>query len=479
MKNIKDLSKKTWFKVGKWKEPVFLQDVIVAAYLKSKGKSVLAYYPKTYLVAGFKQFMLLSEFNDLKEKIKDELTTNPLKIAKEIKTEVRLAVGNLNSFKPKKLNKNILGQYGDLVAVHASQSLRFIILGYVLEESYSQLLQKNFSLNQKSFSPQSLLAVVALPKKIMPMIAENLSLHQMAIKLKGGKSINQDLYWHAEKFGWMNSICWWDQPFDEQHYFLAAKQLVLGNPKKELARIIQTRKKQNQKANAILKVLKKKYPIAWQYIDIIRSLADLREESWDAVSQAGVRLRPLFSALAAKHGLSYNQLMMLTFEEMKQLIVGLKPVKIDELNQRIYCFGIFSQATKKNHSVIFSGKPAERLSNLIESKSKGIFSSLKGSPIWPGIVKGRARILRSPDEIKKIKVGEILVCPMTDPDYMPAIKKAKALVTDQGGVLCHAAIVARELQNVCLVGTQVATNLIKDGDWIEVNADEGIVRKLK
>ena len=67
---------------------------------------------------------------------------------------------------------------------------------------------------------------------------------------------------------------------------------------------------------------------------------------------------------------------------------------------------------------------------------------------------------------------------MTDPDYMPAIKKAKAIITDQGGVLCHAAIVARELQKICVVGTQIATKNFKDGDLVEVDAIKGIVRKL-
>ena len=68
---------------------------------------------------------------------------------------------------------------------------------------------------------------------------------------------------------------------------------------------------------------------------------------------------------------------------------------------------------------------------------------------------------------------------MTRPEFLPIMKKAGAIVTDEGGVTCHAAIVSRELKIPCIIGTQVATSQLKDGDFIEVNADKGYVRKLK
>ena len=61
---------------------------------------------------------------------------------------------------------------------------------------------------------------------------------------------------------------------------------------------------------------------------------------------------------------------------------------------------------------------------------------------------------------------------------MPGIRKAKAIITDQGGVLCHAAIIARELQKICLVGTQIATKVLRNGNLVEVDANKGIIRKL-
>jgi pyruvate,water dikinase len=68
---------------------------------------------------------------------------------------------------------------------------------------------------------------------------------------------------------------------------------------------------------------------------------------------------------------------------------------------------------------------------------------------------------------------------MTMPDFAPAMKKAAAIVTDEGGLTCHAAIISRELGKPCVVGTKFATRLLKDGDMIEVNANHGIVKKVK
>ena len=95
------------------------------------------------------------------------------------------------------------------------------------------------------------------------------------------------------------------------------------------------------------------------------------------------------------------------------------------------------------------------------------------------VVRGKIRILLNPLEINRIRNGEVLVAPMTSPEYVFAMKKAVAIVTDTGGLTSHAAIVSRELKKPCIVGTKFATKIFKDGDFVEVNANTGIVRRLK
>lgn len=106
-------------------------------------------------------------------------------------------------------------------------------------------------------------------------------------------------------------------------------------------------------------------------------------------------------------------------------------------------------------------------------KKRGLKIILKGIPASPGIANGRVRIILDPKECRKMKKGEILVTEMTNPLFMPAIKKAKAIVTDIGGLLCHAAITAREMKIPCIVNTKKATKIFKNGQKIIVNAKKG------
>jgi pyruvate,water dikinase len=78
--------------------------------------------------------------------------------------------------------------------------------------------------------------------------------------------------------------------------------------------------------------------------------------------------------------------------------------------------------------------------------------------------------------LNKVREGDVLVAPMTTPWYLPAMKKAGAFITDEGGITCHAAVVAREFKKPCIIGTKDATKILKDGMKIEVDADKGIVR---
>lgn len=100
---------------------------------------------------------------------------------------------------------------------------------------------------------------------------------------------------------------------------------------------------------------------------------------------------------------------------------------------------------------------------------------LKGGAASIGIASGTVKIIHSPKEIDKISSGDVLVTEMTTPDYVPAMKRAAAIVTDLGGRTCHAAIVSRELGIPCVVGTQTATKDLKDGQVITVDGAKGVV----
>lgn len=104
---------------------------------------------------------------------------------------------------------------------------------------------------------------------------------------------------------------------------------------------------------------------------------------------------------------------------------------------------------------------------------------IRGVAAYPGKIVGTARLVFDPSKVSDFRTGDVLVTGMTRPEFMPLIKKAGAVVTDAGGILCHAAIVARELKKPAVIGTECATKGLHDGDEVEVDADNGVVRVLK
>jgi len=105
--------------------------------------------------------------------------------------------------------------------------------------------------------------------------------------------------------------------------------------------------------------------------------------------------------------------------------------------------------------------------------------AVRGLPASPGLASGVVHVIDDPKDIDQFKKGEILVTLMTSPDWVPAMKKAAAIVTNNGGMTCHAAIVSREMQIPCIVGTKskkvAATDVFKTGDVVTVDATNGIV----
>lgn len=137
-------------------------------------------------------------------------------------------------------------------------------------------------------------------------------------------------------------------------------------------------------------------------------------------------------------------------------------------------------AREKGKLYIVQTRPVTTIAetNRIEKSDKGEFKIsqapiLSGAPASPGIGTGPVKILKSPKEISKIEKGDVLVAPMTSPDYVPAMKKAAAIVTDQGGQTSHAAIVSRELGIPCVVGTKLATQTLKEGVVVSVDGTTG------
>ena len=208
-------------------------------------------------------------------------------------------------------------------------------------------------------------------------------------------------------------------------------------------------------------------------IDEYTFLHDLRKEhqiKWFY----GTRLLMIESA--KRIGVSVNDLIWFRHKEVCEFLKGKKFDKT-EANRRKKAICLILRDGKVN---IWSGKKAfTQHKKEIEEKEKSV-NQFKGKSAGKGIITATVKVCDgAKDAIKKVKRGDILVTGMTLPEYLPAMKKAVAIVTNEGGITCHAAIVSRELGIPCIIGTKIATKVLKDGDLVEVDAEKGIVKILK
>ena len=125
------------------------------------------------------------------------------------------------------------------------------------------------------------------------------------------------------------------------------------------------------------------------------------------------------------------------------------------------------------------GKVYSTTEPIILEKKQEEVKTVNGTPASPGNAIGRVKICKNFTEMNKVEQGDVLVVSMTRPEYVPAMRKAVAIVTDEGGLTCHAAVIARELGKPCIIGTRIATKVFKDNDLVEVKANHGTVRRIE
>jgi phosphohistidine swiveling domain-containing protein len=112
---------------------------------------------------------------------------------------------------------------------------------------------------------------------------------------------------------------------------------------------------------------------------------------------------------------------------------------------------------------------------LIDSNAK----TIQGVSAMTGKVVGNVKVVLSRNDFHKLDDGDILVTSMTRPEFTQVLSKVSAIITNEGGITCHAAIIARELKKPCVIGTKIATKVLKDGNKVEVDADSGIIKILE
>lgn len=200
---------------------------------------------------------------------------------------------------------------------------------------------------------------------------------------------------------------------------------------------------------------------------------EVRIKTENLFNQVDEGLRVYTDFISRKTGLSVKETSCLLIAEAQDYFEkGLLPSKI-QLSERAQGAVLFY---KDDNVFILSGRDYFDVQKVLFDISS---VEVHGAMAYSGSTTGYARIVFDPAKVKVFNAGDILVTGMTRPEFLPLMKKAGAFVTDAGGILSHAAILARELKKPAVIGTQIATKVLKDGDLVEVDANKGVVRILK
>ncbi len=311
--------------------------------------------------------------------------------------------------------------------------------------------------------------LVKLSRKIYKDLSGEASISSIKNIIR--KKYRKEFDKHIKKYSFLNILSFEFRDPHKEEYYLERIKDNINNDNLTIPK---------QKANPFENKMDKrsKYLLDWA-----RRYGYILNVSVEQIYYSIHLIHPLFLEAAKRLKVSINDLKYLLIKEVEESLKKGKLGKglVEKIKQRKkgYVFYLIDHKIgiligddyikiKNRFSGIRKEKDVEEKKNIL----KGVIGN-------KGYAKGKVSIVFGGKKIEKVKKNDILVCTMTSPTFVPAMEKAGAIVTDEGGLLCHAAIISREMNRPCIIGTKIATQVLKDGDLVEVDANEGVVKILK
>jgi len=342
-------------------------------------------------------------------------------------------------------------------------------MGDILREQLETILTYRLGEKHKLNQFGQYIETLSYPYHESIIAEEKKNILRLASGFKNLTKVKQEqavhVYW--KKYEWLAYHWFVGAPPNEKQLKDRIEKLA-PTAKKELVALAELQKENEEKVRTAVHDLDlndKEKKVVRQY----RAWLFLRTFVKDNINKASYKLLPILNAMGESFGIESKLMPYLSLDEIHALAqLSRQEVKKLITERR----GGFSAGIVDN-KFAFQG-----FDKKVSSERKGDEQHVKGSIAFRGKISGVAKVLLSPQEQHDLKKGEILVTPMTTPDLLPAMERAAAFVTDEGGITCHAAIVAREMKKPCIIGTRTATKQIHSGDTIEVDAENGVVNIL-
>lgn len=481
---MKPLKIKDWFIFGEW----YGINWFHACYFEGVTytiKNYLGYGPSQAVIEqeGDIQRMFLSrlEWTNIGKRYLDEIIVEPKKLEKVLH-ELLNASDELILFSKKFRGIDIDGltfarQIGWLKEYH-QKHFQVWTLGQItnileLENSflsdYLKLWLATRGLKDKKML--SVFQILAMPRRLTAAQKEEREMLALAQR----KNPIKELKKHWQKYRWLHFG--WTGPSLNFDYFVEIQKKLhkLNTAKKDLNLILSNDKELVKNKIKLIKDLKIPKNIQFLF-QLLEEILYIKAYRMDALLDSYDAIQPLLKKIAQQYHLSLRQIYSLDIRWLIKMINS-KNIDIQRINDLAKYSIQYFDGIKIN---LLFGNEARKITNQIKKYLPPVekIVELKGDIAYPGKVQGKVKVINFAREMNKFSEGDILVSYVTDPSLLPVMKKAKAFVTNTGGLTSHAAIVARELKIPCVIGTKIATQIFKDGDLVEVDATKGIVRKL-
>jgi phosphohistidine swiveling domain-containing protein len=307
------------------------------------------------------------------------------------------------------------------------------------------------------------------------------------VDIEKDQKFSQALKKHTDSYFWIQNG-YKKANYLDKNYFLNSVATELNRKTlNEINKEIDNLENKERLAKKKLKDLYEKYritPDAKIFFQTIRDFSFLQDRRKENVLHLIYCLDQVLEEAGKRFNVSKKDLYFYPLKNLIGLFNGSEKMSKEELAKmnKVLYFSYFENDLIKTK--VFYGKVAEKMKDAFKNKGKEMLSTgfLKGFVASAGksgnIVRGRVKIVLDPEN-SHLQEGEILVTGMTRPEYVPLMKKAKAVITNEGGITTHAAIISRELKVPCIIGTKIATEVLQDGDLVEMNLKNGIIKILK
>ena len=415
-------------------------------------------------------------YNQIKEKIsKDEVFPDKIKQKIEAAVEKLKSIATYLEKQNQKIQSNqellIFFMKGYTVVAELTAFMSFkgtVQISDVLEEKVKHILATKITDPEKR---TNMFLLLSLPRQNSFMLEEQNSILQIGAERQKGKEVEKELEEHTRKFSWVGCVMYDGKPYNKEHFRKELQEALKADCRiklRERERKKQEREAQIKKALENLQLREEEKQIINQFRDWVH----LRTYVKDMTSVGIVATIPFLEEIARRAAINYKDVLYLSHIELQNIFIERKELLVQESKERQNGWGF---VLVNNHATYYNYRTVKEIEEKEEILPKGI----KGFSACKGIARGIAIIVKNIEDLENVKEGNILIAPMTTTNFVPILSKVQAIVTDEGGITCHAAIISREMNIPCIIGTRLATKAFKSGDLIEVDAEKGIVRKIK